>query len=83
MLNGIQCEIKDGVNVQKEEKPIRIPLSRKKFNKMIEPILKRCINIVQNALDDANLKPKEIDEIVMVGGCTRTPIICKKMEEIC
>ena len=80
--NGIPCEIKDGVNVQKEEKPIRIPLSRKKFNKMIEPILKRCINIVQNALDDANLKPKEIDEIVMVGGCTRTPIICKKMEEI-
>ncbi len=56
-------------------KHLQIRLSRAKFESMIEPLVKRTIEPVKKALADANKKPSEIDEILLVGGSTRVPMV--------
>lgn len=52
-----------------------ISISRKGFDAIIKPIVERTIAACKNALKDAGLKKDEIDEIVMVGGSTRVPLV--------
>ena len=56
-----------------EEKEISI--SRENFEAVIKPIVERTIASCKNALKDAGLKKNEVDEIVMVGGSTRVPLV--------
>src|SRR5206468_8657028 len=44
-----------------------------KFEQLVEPILKRLMPPVEQAIKDAGLTPKDIEEIVLVGGSTRIP----------
>jgi Fe-S protein assembly chaperone HscA len=53
-------------------------LDRNTFEELIMPKVQQTINSCQNALKDAKLTIKEIDEVVMVGGSTRTALV-KKM----
>jgi molecular chaperone DnaK len=48
-------------------------LTRSKFEQLVEPILKRLMPPVKQAIKDAGLEPKDIEEIVLVGGSTRIP----------
>src|ERR1700686_5287476 len=48
---------------------------------VIQPIVDRTMVPVKQALADAQLKPKEIDEVVLVGGTTRTPLIRRTVQE--
>jgi molecular chaperone DnaK len=48
-------------------------LTRAKFEALTEPILKRLMPPVEQAIKDAGLTPKDIEEIVLVGGSTRIP----------
>lgn len=50
-------------------------LSRAKFEELTRDLVDRCKVPFEKALADANLKPSEIDEIVLVGGSTRMPMI--------
>jgi molecular chaperone HscA len=52
-----------------------ISISRKKFDEIVNPVIDRTITACSNALKDADLKQHEIDEIVMVGGSTRVPLV--------
>ncbi|OQR98297.1 hsp70, partial [Thraustotheca clavata] len=52
-----------------------IKLTRQKFEGICEPLFKKCIYITRDVLKDISLTPKDIDEIVMVGGSTRIPAI--------
>jgi molecular chaperone HscA len=56
-----------------EEKEISI--SRENFEAIIKPIVERTITSCNNALKDAGLKKKDVDEIIMVGGSTRVPLV--------
>ncbi len=56
-------------------KHLNIQLTRAKFEQMIEPSIKRTIDCCQRALDDAGLKIGDIQEVILVGGSTRTPAI--------
>ncbi|MCV5785519.1 Hsp70 family protein, partial [Escherichia coli] len=47
--------------------------TRAKFEALAEPVLKRLIPPVEQALKDAGLTAKDIDEVVLVGGSTRIP----------
>lgn len=67
---------KDGVPVH-----ISLTLTRAKLEELIEPIIDRTIPLMEQALKDAKLKPTDIDNIVLVGATTRTPLIQKKVEE--
>ena len=63
-------------------KHMQISLSRSKFERMIEPIVERTLGPVRQAMKDAKLKPGELDEVVLVGGSTRIPLVQKRIEEL-
>jgi molecular chaperone DnaK len=50
-------------------------LSRAKFEQMISPLVERSMEPVRKALADAKKSPKDINEVVLVGGSTRVPLI--------
>jgi Fe-S protein assembly chaperone HscA len=55
--------------------------TRAGFEEWIRPIVDRTVGPVKLALADARLKPEEIDEVVLVGGTTRTPLIRKTVHD--
>ncbi|MEZ6141617.1 MAG: molecular chaperone DnaK [Zavarzinella sp.] len=63
-------------------KHIQKTLSRSEFERMVEPLIERCKTPVLAALKDANLKPNQIDEVVLVGGMTRMPRVQQLVKEI-
>jgi molecular chaperone DnaK len=50
-------------------------LSRAKFDQLTTDLVERCINPVKQALSDAKLNERDIDEVILVGGATRMPSI--------
>ncbi|MER3428378.1 MAG: molecular chaperone DnaK [Pyrinomonas sp.] len=56
-------------------------LTRSKFEQLIDPILQRLMPPVEQALKDAGLDPKRIDEVVLVGGSTRIPKVQQMVRE--
>lgn len=57
-------------------------ITRAQFEKMVSHLIERCKKPVLTALNDAGLKPSQIDEIVMVGGMTRMPRVQELVKEI-
>jgi len=51
------------------------------FDKIIQPIIDKTINCCINALKDSGLTKKDIDEVIMVGGSTRTPLVKKMVSD--
>ncbi|MDX2151282.1 MAG: molecular chaperone DnaK [Bryobacteraceae bacterium] len=56
-------------------------LTRARFEQMIEDILQRSVGPCKQALSDAGLTPKDIDEVVLVGGSTRIPKVQQIVRE--
>ena len=50
-------------------------LSRSKFEQMIAPLVERSMEPVKKALADAKKQPKDIAEVILVGGSTRVPMV--------
>ena len=57
-------------------------LSRAKFEQMINGVIERTLGPCRKALKDAGLSASEIDEIIMVGGSTRIPLVQQKVKEL-
>lgn len=53
----------------------KVTLLRKDFERVIQPFVDRTIESCKNALHDAELTINDIDEVVMVGGSTRVPLV--------
>ncbi|PIR23336.1 MAG: molecular chaperone DnaK [Deltaproteobacteria bacterium CG11_big_fil_rev_8_21_14_0_20_45_16] len=56
-------------------KHLTIKLTRSKFESLIEDLVQRALEPCKKALADADLKPNQIDEVILVGGSTRVPKI--------
>ncbi|HEY5959052.1 MAG TPA: molecular chaperone DnaK [Polyangiaceae bacterium] len=56
-------------------KHLQKSISRAKFEQMIGDLVTRSMEPVRRALDDAKKRPSEIDEVVLVGGSTRIPLV--------
>jgi len=56
-------------------------ISRTEYEKWIRPIVDRTMAPVQQALADAKLTPTEIEEVVLVGGSTRVPLVRQTVEQ--
>jgi molecular chaperone DnaK len=54
-------------------KHLNIKLTRAKFESMVMDLLEKSLPPCRQAMDDAGLKPNQIDEVVLVGGSTRIP----------
>jgi molecular chaperone DnaK len=57
-------------------------LSRARFEQMIADLVERTKKPVLDALQQANLKASEIDEVILVGGSTRVPLVIQTVEKI-
>jgi Fe-S protein assembly chaperone HscA len=55
--------------------------TRGAFEALIHPVVDRTMGPVKQALADAQLKPADMDEVVLVGGATRTPLIRRTVQE--
>jgi molecular chaperone DnaK len=56
-------------------------LGRARFEQMIEQLVDRTIEPTKRALKDAGKKPSEIDEVILVGGSTRIPLVQKRVKD--
>jgi len=56
-------------------------LTRSKFEQLSDTLVKRSMQPVQKALDDAGLSTNDINEVILVGGSTRIPIIQNEVEK--
>jgi molecular chaperone DnaK len=65
----------DSVRVQR-------PLTRAEFDTLVADIVERTVAPCRQALRDAELNPGDLDEVVLVGGSTRTPLVRRQVEEL-
>jgi molecular chaperone DnaK len=63
-------------------KHFNIKLTRSKFEQLVEDIIQRTVGPCKQALKDAGLEPKDIDEVVLVGGSTRIPRVQKLVQDL-
>ena len=56
-------------------KHLVLKLTRAKFEQMTDDLLARCRHPFENALKDANLKASDLNEVVLVGGSSRMPMV--------
>ena len=63
-------------------KHLQMKLTRAKYEQLVDDLLQRSMAPVRQALADAGVKPSEIDEVVLVGGATRTPKIQQMVKEV-
>ncbi len=56
-------------------------LTRARLEAMIKDLITKSIDITKKALEDAKLKPSDIDETILVGGQTRMPLVREKVKE--
>jgi molecular chaperone DnaK len=71
----LDIELPQGKRYQRE-------ILREQFEQIIQPIIDRTIGPCKQALKDANLKPEQIDEVVLVGGSTRIPKVRTLVKEM-
>ena len=56
-------------------KHLVVKLSRSKLESLVEDLVKRSLEPVKTALDDAGLSPSEVQDVILVGGQTRMPMV--------
>ena len=56
-------------------------LTRARLEEMIKDLIDRTMEIVKRALEEAKLTPQDIDDVVLVGGSTRIPLVQQKIKE--
>lgn len=60
----------------------KVSITKEAFNNLIRPLVDRTLNACKSALKDAEQSAKDIDEVVMVGGSTRVPLIKESVSEL-
>jgi molecular chaperone DnaK len=63
---------------QSGPKHLNVTLTRAKLEQLVDDLVQRTLEPMKKALADANLKPENVDEVILVGGQTRMP----KVQEI-
>src|SRR5271154_1267996 len=67
---------------QNGPKHLDVTLTRAKFEELTNDLTQRCVQPFKNALADAKLDVSKIDEVVMVGGATRMPVIQELVQKL-
>jgi molecular chaperone DnaK len=67
---------------QSGPKHLNTVLTRTKFEQMIQPLLDRTVKPCEDAIKEAGLSKQEIDEVIPVGGQTRTPKVLETIKKI-
>jgi len=67
---------------QSGPKHLQISVTRSKFEQLINDLVEKCRKPLIDALSDAKLKFEQIDEVVLVGGSTRVPMVQRLVKEL-
>ncbi len=62
--------------------PYRTEITRANVERLIEPLVARTLEPCRRALADAGLRREQIDQVVLVGGSTRVPLVRRRVEEL-
>jgi molecular chaperone DnaK len=70
--------------IQHKGRPLNLEMTidREDYESLIEPLLRKTIGCVDDALRDAKLLAKDIDKVILVGGSTRTPLVHQMLEDL-
>jgi len=63
-------------------KHLNITLTRATFEKLVADLVEKVVGPCKQALKDAKLNPKDVNEVILVGGSTRIPAVQSKVKEI-
>jgi molecular chaperone DnaK len=63
-------------------KHLNVKLTRAKLEQLVDDLIERTIKPCENALQDAGLKPSDIDEVILVGGMTRMPKVIETVKKL-
>ncbi len=63
-------------------KHLTLKLTRAKFEQLIEDLVERSLEPCRQALADSGFATSEIDEVILVGGTTRIPLVQKKVQDL-
>jgi len=63
-------------------KHLNLKLTRAKLEQLVEDLIQRTVGPCRQALRDSGLEPRQIDEVVLVGGQTRTPRVQQVVQEL-
>ena len=61
---------------------LELTLTRAKLNEITHDLVERTVGPVKQALKDAGLEPKDIEQVILVGGMTRMPAVGDKVKEV-
>jgi molecular chaperone DnaK len=61
-------------------KHLQVTLKRAEFERMIEPLIERTLGPCKKAMKDAGVTKSDIDEVILVGGSTRIPLVQEKVK---
>jgi molecular chaperone DnaK len=73
-------ELKLGVTPQGQPVTLKFQIARGAFEESIAPLLARTMRTCDEALGRAGLTPTQIDEVILVGGSTRIPVVRRDVE---
>ncbi len=60
---------------------MQITITRARLEQLVDGLVERTIGPVRDALKDAGMQPSDVDEVVLVGGMTRMPLVQEKVRE--
>jgi molecular chaperone DnaK len=63
-------------------KHLNMTLTRAKLEQLVEDLVQRCVPPMEKAMRDANIDPRSISEVILVGGMTRMPRVQQLVKEI-
>ncbi|MDH3253296.1 MAG: molecular chaperone DnaK, partial [Ignavibacteria bacterium] len=63
-------------------KHLNMNLTRAKFEQLVDDLIQRTLGPVEQALKDAEVNPRDIDEVILVGGMTRVPKVQQLVKEV-
>ena len=69
------------IEIKRADQAWQGELGRAQFEKLVQALVKRTLSACRRALRDADVAPGEIDEVVMVGGSTRVPLVQRMVGE--
>jgi molecular chaperone DnaK len=63
-------------------KHLNMTITRSKYEQLVEDLVQRCVPPLEKAMSDAKMNPRDIDEVILVGGMTRMPRVQQLVKEI-